>query len=146
MPKKLRIANAQLSTKLDELDRANNDLRNLFESTQVATIFLDQFMVVRSFTPAVAGIYNLIPSDRGRPQADIVSQAGYVGLQDDTHRVLNTLQPFERRVTRYDRSAHYLMRILPYRASDSRVDGALITFTDVTSVAGRIGGNPEGAA
>lgn len=130
----LQTTNAQLSTKVEELDRASSDMRNLFESTQVATIFLDQFMVVRSFTPAVAGIYNLIPSDRGRPLADIVSQVDYADLQDDTRRVLNTLQPFERRVTRRDGSAHYLMRILPYRAADSRVDGALVTFTDITSV------------
>jgi two-component system CheB/CheR fusion protein len=120
--------------KVEELDRANSDLHNLFESTQIATIFLDRFMVVRSFTPAVAGIYNLIPGDRGRPLADIVSQIDYADLQADTRRVLDTQQPFERRVVRHDGSAHYLMRILPYRAADSRVDGVLVTFTDITSV------------
>jgi two-component system CheB/CheR fusion protein len=130
----LQTTNAQLTAKVEELDRANSDLRNLFESTQVATIFLDPFMVVRSFTPAVAGIYNLIPHDRGRPLADIVSQIDYVDLPDDVSRVLNTLQPFERRVMQRDGSRHYLMRILPYRAADNHVDGALLTFTDVTSV------------
>ena len=130
----LQTSNAQLSAKVEELDRANSDLRNLFESTQVATIFLDPFMVVRSFTPAVAGIYNLIPSDRGRPLADIASQIDYPGLADDVGRVLSTLQPSERRVMRRDGSAHYLMRILPYRAADDRVDGALVTFTEVTSI------------
>ncbi|MEJ0018500.1 MAG: PAS domain-containing protein [Acetobacteraceae bacterium] len=82
----------------------------------------------------MAGIYNLIPSDRGRPLADIVSQVDYTELQDDIRRVLNTLQPFERRVVRHDGSAHYLMRVLPYRATDNLVDGALVTFTDVTSM------------
>jgi two-component system CheB/CheR fusion protein len=130
----LQTTNVQLSMKVEELDHANSDLRNLFESTQVATIFLDRFMVVRSFTPAVAGIYNLIPGDRGRPLADIVSQIDYADLQADTSRVLNTLQSFERRVVRHDGSVHYLMRILPYRAADSRVEGVLATFTDVTSV------------
>ena len=130
----LQTTNAQLNMKVEELDHANNDLRNLFESTQVATIFLDRFMVVRSFTPAVAGIYNLIPGDRGRSLADIVSQIDYPDLQADTRRVLNTLQPFDRRVIRHDGSAQYLMRILPYRAADSHVDGALVTFTDITSV------------
>ncbi len=130
----LQTSNAQLTTKVDELDRANSDLRNLFESTQVATIFLDRFMIVRSFTPAMAGIYNLIPSDRGRPLSDIVSQIDYTDLRVDVHRVLDTLEPLERRTARRDNSAHYLMRILPYRTADNEVDGALITFTDVTGI------------
>ena len=130
----LQTSNAQLTAKVDELDRANSDLRNLFESTQVATIFLDRFMIVRSFTPAMAGIYNLIPSDRGRPLSDIVSQIDYTDLRADVHRVLDTLEPFERRTARRDNSAHYLMRILPYRTADNEVDGALITFTDVTGM------------
>ena len=76
----LHTVNAQLSMKVDELDRANSDLRNLFESTRVATVFLDQHMVIRAFTPEVASIYNLIPSDRGRPLTDIVSRLDYDGL------------------------------------------------------------------
>jgi len=130
----LQTTNTQLSAKVEELDRANSDLRNLFESTQVATIFLDRFMIVRSFTPAVAGIYNLIPGDRGRPLADIVSQVDYPDLHADVQRVLKTLQPFERRIVRRDNSAHYLTRILPYRTADNAVDGALLTFTDVTTI------------
>jgi two-component system CheB/CheR fusion protein len=134
MNEELQTVNAQLTTKVDELDHANSDLRNLFESTRVATIFLDRFMVVRGFTPAVAGIYNLIPSDRGRPISDIASQIDYGDLRPDVRRVLDELEPFERRVARHDGSAHYLMRILPYRAADDRVDGALVTFLDVTSM------------
>ena len=130
----LHTVNAQLIEKVDELDRANSDLKNLFDSTQIATIFLDRHLIVRSFTPAVAGIFNLIPSDHGRPLTDIASQLRYQGLRDDTARVLESLQPLEHRVTRLDGRAHYLMRILPYRAPDSSVDGALITFLDVTTI------------
>jgi len=90
--------------------------------------------VVRSFTPAVASIYNLIPSDIGRPLTDIVSRLRYAGLRDDVREALATLEPLERRVAREDDSAHYLMRILPYRTPDSTVDGTLITFVDVTSI------------
>ena len=79
----LQTVNAQLSNKVDELDRANSDLRNLFESTRVATVFLDPHMVIRAFTPEVASIYNLIPSDCGRPLTDIVSRINYNGLRDD---------------------------------------------------------------
>ena len=130
----LQTVNAQLSSKVDELDRANSDLRNLFESTRVATVFLDQHMVIRGFTPEVACIYNLIPSDRGRPLTDIVGQVDYSGLRDDVRQVLQTLEPLERRVSRQDGTAHYLLRILPYRTPDSAVDGSLVTFVDVTQI------------
>ena len=130
----LLTVNAQLSAKVDELDRANSDLRNLFESTRVATVFLDQHMVVRAFTPEVCSIYNLIPSDRGRPLTDIVSRLSYDGLREDVQQVLRTLDPLERRVSRGDGTAHYLLRILPYRTPDSTVDGSLVTFVDVTQI------------
>lgn len=134
MNEELQTVNAQLTAKVDELDRANSDLRNLFDSTQVATIFLDRFMVIRGFTPAVGSIYNIIPSDQGRPLSDITSQLDHDDLRPDVRRVLETLEPLERRVARRDGSTHYLMRILPYRAANNRVDGALVTFVDVTSM------------
>jgi two-component system CheB/CheR fusion protein len=130
----LQTVNGQLAAKVDELDHKNTDLKNLFESTQVATIFLDRYLVVRGFTPAVANIYNLIPGDIGRPLTDIVSRLRYAGLREDIHQVLMTLEPLERRVARDDDSTHYLMRVLPYRTPDSMVDGALVTFVDVTSI------------
>jgi two-component system CheB/CheR fusion protein len=130
----LQTVNGQLAGKVDELDHRNSDLKNLFDSTQVATIFLDPYLVVRGFTPAVAGIYNLIPSDIGRPLTDIVSRLRYGSLRDDARHVVTTLETLERRVTREDQSAHYLMRIIPYRTPDSAVDGTLVTFVDVTSI------------
>jgi two-component system CheB/CheR fusion protein len=130
----LHTVNAQLSMKVDELDRANSDLRNLFESTRVATVFLDQHMIIRAFTPEVASIYNLIPSDRGQPLTDIVSRLDYDGLRENVEQVLRTLEPLERRVSRRDGTAHYLLRILPYRTPESAVDGSLITFVDVTQI------------
>ncbi len=130
----LQTVNVQLSTKVDELDRANSDLRNLFESTRVATVFLDQHMIIRAYTPEVCSIYNLIPSDRGRPLTDIVSRLTYGELREDVLQVLHTLEPLERRVSRQDGTAHYLLRVLPYRAPDSRVDGSLVTFADVTRI------------
>ncbi len=130
----LHTVNAQLSSKVDELDRANSDLRNLFESTRVATVFLDQHLIIRAFTPEVAGIYNLIPSDRGRPLTDIVSRLDYDGLREDVLQVLHSLEPLERRVSREDGTAHYLLRVLPYRTPDSKVDGSLVTFVDVTRI------------
>jgi two-component system, chemotaxis family, CheB/CheR fusion protein len=130
----LQTVNARLSEKVDELDRYNSDLRNLFDSTQIATVFLDRHLIIRSFTPAVATIYNLIPSDQGRPLTDIVSKLRYNGLRNDVENVLQSLIPLERRVVHQDETAHYLMRILPYRAADSTVSGVLVTFLDVTSI------------
>jgi two-component system, chemotaxis family, CheB/CheR fusion protein len=130
----LNTVNVQLTAKVELLDRSNGDLKNLFDSTKVATAFLDPFRIIRSFTPEIANIYNLIPSDIGRPLSDIVSRLTYATLREDVQAVLQTLQPMERRVERQDGSAHYMMRILPYRSPDSRIDGSLITFVDVTSI------------
>ena len=80
----LQTVNSELTGKIDELDRANSDLRNVFDSTQLATVFLDSKLVVRSFTRAATTIFNLIPSDRGRPLTDIVSNLREpVPLRDD---------------------------------------------------------------
>ncbi len=130
----LHTVNLRLTEKIDELDHANSDLRNLFDSTQIATVFLDRHLVIRSFTPAISSVYSLIPSDKGRPLTQIVSQLDYTSLREDVKHVLSTLEPLEQRVVRADRSAHYIMRILPYREPDSTVTGVLVTFIDVTSI------------
>jgi two-component system CheB/CheR fusion protein len=130
----LHTVNMRLTDKVNELDEVNADLRNLFDSTQIATIFLDRHLIIRSFTPAIAALYSLIPSDLGRPLTDIASRLHYDGVREDVERVLATLQPLERRIAREDRSSHYIMRILPYRAPDSTVTGVVLTFIDVTSI------------
>ena len=130
----LHTVNLELEQKVDALDTANADLRNLFESTRIPTIFLDRNMLIRSFTPAVTEVFRLIPSDRGRPITDISSRLDYEQLRRDIREVLDTAQPVEREVRRLDGDAHYLMRILPYRKDDNAVDGVLVTFMNVTSV------------
>src|SRR5260370_36773616 len=78
----LHTVNAELSEKIEALDRANSDLKNLFESTEIATVFLDCQLVIRSFTPAVStNIFNLIPSDRGRPLTDLPSSIDHIHLR-----------------------------------------------------------------
>ncbi len=79
----LNTVNVQLTAKVEQLDRSNGDLKNLFDSTKVATVFLDPFLIIRSFTPEIANIYNLIPSDIGRPLTDIVSRLNYTALRED---------------------------------------------------------------
>ena len=130
----LHTVNLRLTDKIEELDEANSDLRNLFDSTEIATVFLDRHLVIRSFTPAIVGLYNLIPSDHGRPLTDISSHLQYTTLREDVAFVLSTLEPLERRIMRDDRAANYVMRILPYREPDSAVSGVLVTFVDVTNI------------
>ena len=130
----LHTVNTQLSGKVDELDEANADLRNLFDSTRIATVFLDRHLIVRSFTPAAAGVYNLIPSDQGRPLSDIAPRVRYDNLRHDVEQVLQTQEPLERRVVRLDGQAHFIVRMLPYRAPDSSVRGTVVTFVDITSI------------
>lgn len=130
----LRTSNVELSGKIEELDRANADLRNLFDSTQVATVFLDRNLVIRSFTPAVTGIFDLVPGDRGRPLSSFASHLDGVDIGRDARRVMDERTPTERRVTAQNGLAHYLMRLLPYTTAAGTVDGAVVTFFDITKV------------
>jgi two-component system, chemotaxis family, CheB/CheR fusion protein len=131
----LHTVNHELTVKIEELDRANSDLRNLYESTQIATVFLDRDMIIRSFTPAVTHIFNLIPSDRGRPLTDIVHHLDYAELPQDIQQVFGARQPLERRVSRRDGAARYIMRALPYSTGSGKIEGAIVTFSDVTGLA-----------
>jgi two-component system CheB/CheR fusion protein len=130
----LQTVNSELHQKVTELDRSSGDLRNMFDSTQVATIFLDRALVIRSFTRAATDVFNLIPGDVGRPLGDIASRLDAHDLDRDLRVVLSRERPVERRVTANDRTTQYLMRLLPYRALSLAVEGVLVTFTDITSV------------
>jgi two-component system, chemotaxis family, CheB/CheR fusion protein len=130
----LQTVNNELSMKIDELDRANSDLNNLFQSTQIATIFLDRNLVIRSFTPAVTRLFNLIPGDRGRPLTDIVNRIDYPELEADMRRVSSGGEVAERSVSIAGGNGYYLARVLPYRNADNEIDGVLLTFVDVTNL------------
>lgn len=129
----LQTVNSELNSKVEELDRAHSDLRNVFDSTPVATIFLDQHLIIRSFTPAVTSIFNLISNDRGRPLTDIVNHLAEAGdLRRDIQTALETERTIERSVRHTDGAPHYLMRIVPYQATNNVVEGLLLSFVDVT--------------
>ena len=131
----LQTVNHELTLKIDEVDRANSDLKNLYESTDIATVFLDRELIIRSFTPAVTRIFNLIPTDRGRPLTDIAHELDYTELPQDIQQVFGARQPLERRVNRRDGAARYIVRVLPYWTGSGKVEGAVLTFSDVTSLA-----------
>jgi two-component system CheB/CheR fusion protein len=129
----LQTVNNELSTKIDDLDRANTDLNNIFQSTQVATIFLDRNLVIRSFTPAASKLFNVIPGDQGRPLTDLSGRLVYPNLEADIRAVFGG-EIIERAVTLLDGSEHYLARLLPYRSRRDITDGVLLTFVDVTKL------------
>jgi two-component system CheB/CheR fusion protein len=127
----LNTVNSELHRKVEELDRTNDDLRNLFESTPIGTVFLNRHMVIRTFTPAITAIFNLIAGDRGRPLTDIANDLEGVDLRHEIEAVLRTRQGSERRVVRRGRRTHYLMRILPDNTA-SADGGVLVSFIDIT--------------
>ena len=128
----LVTVNSELETKVADLSRANNDMNNLLAGTGIATIFVDRQLRILRFTPTATNIINLIQSDIGRPVGHIVSNlSGYDKLTQDTQAVLDTLVPKEADVQTSE-GHWYAMRIQPYRTMDNVIEGAVLTFVDVT--------------
>ena len=128
----LATVNAELQNKISDLTRTNNDMNNLLAGTGIGTVFVDHALRILRFTPAATRIINLIQSDIGRPVGHIVSNlAGYDSLLKDTQAVLDTLVPKEVEV-HTQTGMWYAMRILPYRTLDNVIEGAVLTFSDIT--------------
>lgn len=129
----LTTVNNQLQDKVQELEATNNDVANLLNSTNVATLFLDRQLQVRRFTPAATRLFRLIPNDVGRHLEDIALRFQDSDLLGQARDVLATLQPAEKSVIAEDGSS-FLCRILPYRTLDDRIDGVVLTFVDITEL------------
>jgi len=130
----LATVNAELQTKVADLSRSNNDMNNLLAGTGIGTIFVDEQLHIRNFTPAVTQAINLIPTDVGRPVGHIVSNlVGYDRLVADLQSVLETLLPKEIEV-RTKAGEWYLLRMRPYRTLENAIEGAVITFTEITEM------------
>lgn len=127
----LTALNSQLQETLERQRTTSNDLQNVLYSTDVATLFLDINLNIRFFTPATKSLFSIIPSDLGRPLADLNSLAADAALLTDARRVLQSLAPVEREIEARS-GAWYLRRILPYRTQDNGVEGVVITFADIT--------------
>jgi two-component system, chemotaxis family, CheB/CheR fusion protein len=128
----LATVNAELQTKVADLSRANNDMNNLLAGTGIATVFVDHQLRLLRFTPAATRIINLIQSDIGRFVGHIVSNlSDYKGLTVDIKTVLDTLIPKELDVQSAE-GRWYTMRIQPYRTMDNVIEGAVLTFVDIT--------------
>jgi two-component system CheB/CheR fusion protein len=128
----LATDNTELQNKVNDLSHANNDMNNLLAGTGIGTVFVDFQLRILRFTPAASSIINLIASDVGRPVAHIVSNlVGYDSLVTDTRAVLNSLVPIERTVQTPE-GQWFTLRIQPYRTLDNVIEGAVISFLNVT--------------
>ena len=127
----LQTVNAELQVRVDELSQSNNDMKNLLNSTDIATLFLDKDLKVRRFTTQATKIIKLIPGDVGRPITDLASDLLYPELVADAREVLQKLGFAEKPVNARD-GRWFTVRIMPYRTHDDRIDGLVITFADIT--------------
>ena len=130
----LTTVNAELQSKVEDLSsRANDDMQNLLNSTEIATIFLDSSMNIKRYTAQAKRLINLIQSDIGRPVSDLVSSLTYEHLAPDCREVLRTLV-FKQAEVRTKDGHWYLMRIMPYRTAENVIDGLVLTFVDINPV------------
>jgi two-component system CheB/CheR fusion protein len=127
----LTALNSQLQETLERQRTTSNDLQNILYSTDVATLFLDTELNIRFFTPATKALFSVIPSDIGRPLADLSSLAADSALLADARTVLQARSPVEREIEAQS-GAWYIRRILPYRTQDNGAEGVVITFADIT--------------
>ena len=132
MNEELQTVNTELQAKVDELSRSSNDMKNLLDSTDIATLFLDKDLRVRRFTPQATTIIKLIPGDVGRPITDLVSDLTYPDLAADVREVLRTLNSTAKPAAARD-GRWFNIRIMPYRTLDDRIEGVVITFADITA-------------
>ncbi|MCX7250751.1 MAG: PAS domain-containing protein [Burkholderiales bacterium] len=132
MNEELQTVNYELQAKVDALSQASDDMKNLLNSTHIATLFLDDGLKVRRFTNQTASIIKLIPGDAGRPITDLVTELQYPELADDVREVLRSLVFRECQVPARD-GRWFNVRIMPYRTQDNRIDGVVITFFDISS-------------
>ncbi len=128
----VQTINAEMVSKNEQLTRLNSDLKNLLESTEIATLFLDGNLRVKSFTPGVTEIFHVRDADIGRPIAEVVNLLDYPDLQRDVRTVLRKLAVFERQVTVQGTKTTFILSIRPYRMIDNIIDGVVLTFVDMT--------------
>jgi PAS domain S-box-containing protein len=129
----LKTVNAELKNELDNVSAAHSDLQNLMATTEIGTLFLDQDMRIKLFTPSVARHFNITQGDLGRVITDFTHRLRYDNLESDAKKVIRSLAPVEAEIRTQD--DHWLlMRIRPYRTIENLIDGAVVTLADVTEL------------
>jgi two-component system CheB/CheR fusion protein len=129
----LNTVNNQLNMKVEEITQVNNDLVNFLNSSEIATIFLDKEFRIKRFTPSAVKLMNLISSDVGRPLSHVTHQFVSVDLTAAAEKVLHSVAGIEKDI-QASSGDWYVMRCLPYRTLDNKIDGVIFTFTDVSAL------------
>jgi two-component system CheB/CheR fusion protein len=131
MNEELQTVNIELQSKVNDYVRANDDMKNLLNSTEIATLFLDKDFNIRRYTDPAQNIVKIRKSDIGRPFTDLVTNLNYPDMEAHVKNVLNKLNTIEKPIATND-NRWFSVRIMPYRTLDDKVDGVVITFTDIT--------------
>ena len=128
----LKTVNQELQNKIDEITVLHDDVNNLFNSTQIATVFLDRDLKIRKYTPTVQKYFNIREGDIGRPIFHYTFNFDHPGLKKDLKTVLDTLQPIKREVE--EKEGFVNLKILPYKTDDMRIEGVIMTFEDISEL------------
>ena len=129
----LYSVNSELQSKNEELSIVNNDLKNLLRSTGIGTIFLDNKLHIRRFTPPVRKQFNLIDTDVGRPITDFSTTFDHLNIGEVCREVFQSLESYEKEVS--DKNGnHFLLRVLPYRTEEDEIKGLVLTFVDINEL------------
>jgi len=131
MNEELQTVNVELQSKVSDYAQASDDMKNLLNSTEIATLFLDKDLNIRRFTDQVIKVFKLRIADIGRPFTDLVTDLDYPDIKENAQKVLRTLSFIESSVPTHD-GRWYNVRIMPYRTLEDRIDGLVITFSDIT--------------
>jgi two-component system CheB/CheR fusion protein len=131
MNEELQTLNIELQTKVSDYIQANSDMKNLLNSIEVATLFLDKELKIRRYTDDLVKLFKLRLTDIGRPFTDLVSHLRYPEIENHALKVLKTLTTIETAIATND-NRWYSIRIMPYRTLDDRIDGLVITFSDIS--------------
>ena len=128
----LQTVNSELKSKLEAVSRAHSDLQNLMASTDVATLFLSSDLRIKLFTPGLSDLFRIAAGDVGRPITDFTHQLEYDDIAQDAGRVLRESAPIEREIRSRD-GAWYALRVAPYRTTEGKIDGVVVTFLNITA-------------
>ena len=132
MNEELTTVNQENRHRVEELSQLSSDLHNLLAATDIATLFLDRQLRIVRFTPQVSELFNIRNTDKGRPLSDLTHRLADGELGHDAERVLDRLTPVEREVASDD-GRWFILRVLPYRSADDRIEGVVVTLIDVTA-------------
>jgi two-component system CheB/CheR fusion protein len=128
----LYTVNAECQMRIAELSEMSNDVQNIYEVSEIGTLFVDNNLRIRKFNSSSQKIFNLLPDDLGRP-LEHFSTTLKVNFSAKVKSVLKTVRMYQKEIVSSD-GVTYLMRIAPYRTDDLQIKGVVLVFIDVSSL------------